>query len=845
MPLSKQQLGGLLWGMADTGLRGKVEDYKAYILSLLFFKRLSDNYEWEKEKRVEEFHEQYGKAPNAKQLTRLQEEGHAFTIPNGHFWADVKGAPNDEKNERLHDAVNAIAEQNPALKGIINSVRWNEPAPDGSGKKRLDPEVVAAAMNYLDPIPLDNSNVSPDVLGDAYEYLIKKFADENKAGATAGQFYTPPEVRDIIIRFIQPEPDSTLYDPTCGSGGFLIDGAKFVKESCDDVRRIRLFGQETIWNTWAIANINMMLHALDAQIKQGNTVKAPWFKDPEDDSRVRQFDRVAANFPFSEENWWLNGTAKKDAKGKPVLKKNGSPQLEYPDKNEFSDPFDRFIYGLPPFSNGDFVFLQHIVASLNDKGRAGVVCPQGVLFRGQPAKTEEEDGMTRKADDEYLIRRGFLTGARDKDGNLVGEDTRNLIEAIVVLPDNLFYGTTIPGAIVFFNKHKPADRADKVLMVYAAREGWYKETPDQNILLPHDVLRILIQLLAWGDPKVAKRILPGHKTRLDANIQERLEFEQSEIRLRYRDEELERDTVLEKLDDKKLTNGERIKLEKRLARLDEDMALMRQDLGDADKRAEQEREALDRVEAELLEMFANPELRKRYHAIVDLAEIEDHDFNLHLPWYVNCFEDEEEIELRPAVTALTRAEEAERRVREALHLALEDTLSAKLLPLIEGEHFLPHEKLGLVPRGWRAGRLKDFCVLQRGHDLTNDNLIPGPYAAAGKRPPDRGFIRVWNLFYLCNPSLPVAIRRISEHATPLWCASEGSSVPIVWFGWGGPQSKLDIFKTRFSGVKAQHVFHYDQRIGKVIPSFPGVSGFAKHTQGLKRHPVIKHLAALI
>ncbi len=484
--LSKQQLGSLLWGIADTGLRGKVEDYKAYILSLLFFKRLSDNYAWETSCRVKEFEGTYGTAPNDKQLTRLREEGHAFVVPSDSFWKNVRDAALEKKNERLDYAVNQIAERNPALRGIINSVRWNEPAPDGSGAKKIDPEVVSSAINYLDPIPLDNSNVSPDVLGDAYEYLIKKFADENKKGATAGQFYTPPEVRDIIIRTIQPQADSTFYDPTCGSAGFLIDGAKFVKQQTGDAKRIRLFGQETIWNTWAIANINMLLHGLDAQIKQGNTVKAPWFKA--DESRVRQFDRVASNFPFSEENWWLNGTPKKDAKGKPVLKKNGSPQLEYPDKDEFSDRFDRLVYGIPPFSNGDFVFLQHIVASLSEKGRAGVVCPQGVLFRGQPAKTEEEDGQKRKPDDEYLIRSGFLTGIRDKDDKLVGEDTRNLIEAIVVLPDNLFYGTTIPGALVFFNKDKPADRADKVLMVYGAREGWYKETPDQNVLLPHDVL---------------------------------------------------------------------------------------------------------------------------------------------------------------------------------------------------------------------------------------------------------------------------------------------------------------------------------------------------------------------
>lgn len=154
--LSKQQLGSLLWGIADTGLRGKVEDYKAYILSLLFFKRLSDNYEWETQKRIGQFSDQYSKEPNQKQLARLQEEGHqeeghAFVIPHMCFWQDVRDAKLEDKNEKLHEAVNAIAERNPALRGIINSVRWNEPAPDGSGKRKLDPEVVSGAINYLDP----------------------------------------------------------------------------------------------------------------------------------------------------------------------------------------------------------------------------------------------------------------------------------------------------------------------------------------------------------------------------------------------------------------------------------------------------------------------------------------------------------------------------------------------------------------------------------------------------------------------------------------------------------------------------------------------------------------------
>lgn len=400
-----------------------------------------------------------------------------------------------------------------------------------------------------------------------------------------------------------------------------------------------------------------------AQVKQGNTIKDPKFLS-DDTATVRQFDRVTANFPFSEENWWLNGKPKLDSKGRAVQKKNGSAQLEYPDKGEFVDPFGRLIYGVPPFSNGDFVFLQHIVASMGEKGRAGVVCPQGVLFRGQPAKTEEEDGQNRKPDDEYLIRRGFLEGPLDKNGNPIG-GRGCLLEAVVVLPSNLFYGTTIPGTILFFNRDKPADRASKVLMVYAAREGWYRETPDQNILLPHDLLRILIQLLAWGDIEEARRILPGHKQRLYGEIQDRLNFEQAEIRLRVREEVTERITVKSKLaeeDGTKLKKTERDKLEKRLARLDDIIAKMEALVREAAERAQKEREAVDAVEAELLAMFADPEQRKRYFAIVDVEEIAENDFNLNIPRYVDTFEPEEVIDLKEATRDLAAANEAEIRL---------------------------------------------------------------------------------------------------------------------------------------------------------------------------------------
>ena len=224
--ITKQALGSLLFGMADI-LRDKVEDYKSYILSLLFYKRLSDNYQWEIENCKEKFVNDYCREPSVREMDVISKKMHDFIIPEGCFWDDVRKASIDKKNETLDKAVAAIADQNVdkngkyILKGIINTVRWNEPAPDGSGGKKLDPEVLSNLINYLGAVDLSNKNVTVDVLGDAYEYLIKRFADENKGGTMAGQFYTPQEVVDIIVRYLKPQEGETVYDPTCGSGGFL------------------------------------------------------------------------------------------------------------------------------------------------------------------------------------------------------------------------------------------------------------------------------------------------------------------------------------------------------------------------------------------------------------------------------------------------------------------------------------------------------------------------------------------------------------------------------------------------------------------------------------------------
>lgn len=301
--------------MADI-LYGKVEDYKSYILTLLFYKRLSDNYTLEESNKVSEFEDKYGKQPNTKQLEQITKYAHQFVIPSGCFWDDVKQAPLDKKNELMQKACDGIADANKLadgsfpLKGIINAVRWNEAGPDGSGRKRLDPSILQELINHLDPMKFSSERVPLDILGHAYEYLIKRFADENKGGTVAGQFYTPPESVELMVRTLKSQNGQRIYDPTCGSGGFLVKTADYVREKNSELKGLRLYGQETNWTTWAIATMNIMLHGLEGKIVQGDTIRDPKFL--KDEHSIETFDMVFANFPFSVENWAGNGTPKKE-----------------------------------------------------------------------------------------------------------------------------------------------------------------------------------------------------------------------------------------------------------------------------------------------------------------------------------------------------------------------------------------------------------------------------------------------------------------------------------------------------------------------------------------------------
>jgi len=342
-------------------------------------------------------------------------------------------------------------------------VDWNQPAPDGSGKPLIPNEVVHALIQHFDEHDLSNKSVSPDVLGRAYEYLIKQFADD--AGAKAGEFFTPPEVVDTLVRILEPRLGDTVYDPTSGSGGMLVHTADYLREHRQHVSSARYFAQEMNWGNAAIGKINSVLHGLEADIKAGaSTITNPQFLE---DGRVKKFSLVLANFPLSDEFWWLKPEQQTDDK-----KKRDKLKKEIFGKEGYKDPFGRFGRGTgfkaPPASYGDYAFILHIFASLTDDGRAGIVCPQGVLFRGQPEVEEEtgefdDDGnpkmKRRKADDEHLIRNALL-------------DAR-LIDAVISLPLNVFYGAGVPACLLILRKERPPERSDQVLLIYAARH--YRE----------------------------------------------------------------------------------------------------------------------------------------------------------------------------------------------------------------------------------------------------------------------------------------------------------------------------------------------------------------------------------
>ena len=665
MKLTLQQLEAHLWGAANI-LRGKTagQDYKNYILSLMFYKRLCDQWECEADEAIAELERQQSRAFSDKEKAVFRKRGeHRFRIPDGARWGDVK-AVSTNLGEVLTKAMRAVANANDELRGVF-TVDWNQSAPDGSGKPLIPNEVVHALIQHFDEHDLSNQSVPPDVLGRAYEYLIKQFADD--AGAKAGEFFTPPEVVDTLVRILEPRSGDTVYDPTGGSGGMLVHAADFLREHGHPPTSAGYCAQEMNWGNAAIGKINSVLHGLEADIKAGaSTITDPQFLEG---GRVKRFSLVLANFPFSDEFWWLKPEQQTDDK-----KKKDRLKKEVFGKEGFKDPFGRFGRGTafqaPPAGYGDYAFILHILASLTDEGRAGIVCPQGVLFRGQPEVEEEtgeldEDGnpkmKRRKADDEHLVRRALLES--------------RVVDAVISLPLNVFYGAGVPACLLILHKQRPAERRDRVLLVYAARH--YRELSAQNELRPQDVMRILVHVHAYGDVAKVPGLVEQHAGRIRRQIDEREADEVGRLEAEYQpwadklaalDVELaeaERTKSAAKTHpDKAKIAGTISRLEKQREKLATRLAERNERIAEARRRAEDDRRDVAVAGDELVALYADPDELLKHARVVGLDEIEENEFNLNVPRYVDTFEPEPRLEVKDALKALWGAQAA---ANEAAH----------------------------------------------------------------------------------------------------------------------------------------------------------------------------------
>ena len=398
------ELGPTLWSAADI-LRGTVEgaDYKSYIFPLLFFKRISD---------VDLTQRAEALADYGEDLTEeIVRDYTTFNIPEGCHWSDLTNVVQN-RGVRLQEILDKIQAANPeSLAGIFGDVAWGN-------KERLPEQKIEALIDTFSGIDLSPAAAPSDALGDAYEYLLKQFADTS--GKKAGEFFTPRQVVKLLTRITDPQENESIYDPTCGSAGILIEALNEVKASGRDHRGMQIYGQESNLTTAGIARMNLFIHGRENfDIRRGDTLMDPKFKLP--DGSLQRFDVVMANPPFSYE--WNN-------------------------EGWESDPYGRGVAGVPPKSTADFAWVQHMLASLNEEhGRMAVVLPHGVLFRGNA-----EADIRR-----YLVE-------------------HDLIEAVIGLPKNLFYGTSIPVCILVFRATKPEDRKNKILFINA-EEAFVKGKP--------------------------------------------------------------------------------------------------------------------------------------------------------------------------------------------------------------------------------------------------------------------------------------------------------------------------------------------------------------------------------
>lgn len=406
-------------------LKGPVDasDFKVYIFPLLFFKRISDVYD-------EEYQEAWKESEGDDEYASLP-EFHRFVIPEGCHWREVR-ATTTNVGMAIEQALRGIEQANQQfLYGIFGDAQW-------SNKNKLSDRLLIDLIEHFSQYVLSNSQVDADLLGQAYEYLIKHFADlTNKK---AGEFYTPRSVVHLLGLILDPQEGETIYDPACGTGGMLLECVDHLRQNKEDYRTLKLYGQEKNLTSSSIARMNMFLHGIeDFQIVRGDTLRNPAFFEADG---LKTFDCVIANPPFSLSEWGAENWA--------------------------NDPYGRNIAGTPPPGNGDMAWVQHMIRSMNSTGRMTVVLPHGALFR------KGAEGRIREA----LIR-------------------QDMLEAVIGLGPNIFYGTQLAACVMVFKQNKEADKKGKVLFIDAAEQ--VRVGRAQNYLEPGHVDQIFAWYQAFAD----------------------------------------------------------------------------------------------------------------------------------------------------------------------------------------------------------------------------------------------------------------------------------------------------------------------------------------------------------
>jgi type I restriction enzyme M protein len=451
---STKPMEQMLWDAACS-IRGEKDaaKFKDYLLPLLFLKRLSDVFDDE----ISRLAEEYGDRKTALEIAETDHELLRFYLPREARWAVINGReqidwPNDDQDrstrpkdigEHLTKAVRAVVRQNPSLSGVIDVVDF---AAERNGERDINPAKLREVVEtFSDPrYRLGLADVQPDFLGRAYEYLLRKFAEGS--GQSAGEFFTPTEVGFLMAHIIRPQPGEECHDYACGSAGLLVK-LQLVARELDPTSKVplKLYGQEMTAESYAIAQMNAIIHDMRVEMARGDTMINPKFKTA--DSKIRTYDIVVAN---------------------PMWNQPFNPDVFA------NDPFDRFrTQGGVTTGKGDWAWLQHTMACLNERGRATVVLDTGAVTRGSGSKNEDK---------ERNIRKWFVE--------------HDLIDGVILLPDNLFYNTTAAGVIVVLSRRKPAARKNKIVLVNASRRVG-KGRPKNYI--PEDVIRPLAAAYLKGE----------------------------------------------------------------------------------------------------------------------------------------------------------------------------------------------------------------------------------------------------------------------------------------------------------------------------------------------------------